>query len=163
MTHPASTPAQVNQLQPRFLQPHEGEFLSVVGETNRVLIDGAATGGRLLIFEVNSPVNNGPPLHRHSVDDEFFYILAGRYKFVCDGREFIAEPGAFVCAPKGSVHAFVCCSGNPTGKMLLICAPAGLEGPFRACHAGGLGMSMDAVVGAFAKFGLEFMGPPLKA
>lgn len=156
-------PSLASPVQGRFLQPHEGEFLNVVGESNRVLADGANTGGRLFIFEVNSPVGNGPPLHRHSIDDEYFYILSGRYKFVCDGREFVADPGAFVCAPRGSVHAFVCCEGQPKGRMLVICTPAGLERPFRDCHAAGAGMSPSELASAFGKIGLEFLGPPLKA
>ena len=157
-----SAPAKTTAVQPRFLAPTEGEFLNVVGETNRILADGASSAGRVLIFEVNSPSGNGPPLHRHSHDDEYFYIISGRYKFVCDGREFIADPGAFVCAPKGSVHAFACCAGSPPGRMLVICTPPGLEGPFRACHNAGPNMPMDAIVGAFRKFELEFLGPPIK-
>lgn len=148
----------------QFLPVGAGESLNVVGESIRVLADGRASGGRAFIFEETSPAGMGPPLHRHTHDDEFFYILAGRYRFVCDGKEFIANPGAFVCAPKGSTHTFVSC--NPDGgvsKMLVICTPPGLEGPFRECTAGGPSMPMDAILAAFTKFDLEFVGPPLKA
>ncbi len=146
----------------RFLPPDGGETLHVLGESIRVLADGAATGGRLVIFEETTPAGNGPPLHRHTHDDEYFYILSGRFRFVSDGKEFTVEPGAFIAAPKGSSHTFTSCApdGAPS-KMLIICTPPGLEAPFRACHAGGAKIPMDEVVAAFAAFGLSFVGPPL--
>lgn len=147
----------------QFLPPTAGEHLGVVGESIRVLADGAATGGRLFIFEVASPPHNGPPLHRHSLDDEYFYILAGRVKFSCDGREFVAEPGAFVAAPRGSVHTYLNVSpGGAASRMLVIATPPGLETPFRRCHgAGQSGVDPEFVTRTFGEFKLEIVGPPL--
>ena len=96
-----------------WLKSGEGETISFVGERARVLADAATTGGRCFIFEETTPAGVGPPLHRHGIDDEFFYILEGRFRFVMDGREFIAEPGAFLSVPKGSVHTFVNVGAGP--------------------------------------------------
>lgn len=51
-------------------RPGEGERLSVVGESIRILMDSRMTGGKSVVFENTSPVGNGPPLHRHGRDDE---------------------------------------------------------------------------------------------
>lgn len=149
---------------PIFLEPDQGERLNVVGETVRVLADGAATHGRCFIFEEITPPNAGPPLHRHAIDSEFFYILEGTYKFVLDGKEHIARTGAFLCAPRGSLHTF-CNIGATTGRMLLFCLPAGLEGPFRKCDQAAKSgpVTLDLLTRFFSEFNLSFEGPPLSA
>jgi mannose-6-phosphate isomerase-like protein (cupin superfamily) len=146
-----------------FLTPDDGERLSVVGDRIRVLAEAATTGGRCSIFESRSAPGVSPPLHRHGIDDEFFYVIEGTYKFVCDGRTVIATPGCFVAAPRGSTHSF-CNIGDTDGRMLIVTTPGGLEGPFRETHAATQHLPPDPLVlGAiFAKFDLEFLGPPLK-
>lgn len=161
-SHPQPSGVSASAAEARFLGPDEGERLNVIGDRVRVLTDGRSSGGRLLIFEECSGSGDGPPLHRHSHDDECFYILSGRYKFVCDGREFMAEPGAFVCAPRGSVHTFVSCAADGgESRMLIICTPPGLEGPFRECDAAGPGIGTEAAIAAFGRFDLSFVGPKL--
>lgn len=144
----------------KMLSPGEGETLSVVGDRIRVLADGAASGGRCFIFEETAPPGSGPPVHRHSVDDEYFYVLEGRVRFVVDGKEFIAEKGAFLCAPRGSTHAFSNIGDAPS-RMLVVYTPPGLEGPFREAHEAGASATPDQLAGMFAKFGVLFTGPPL--
>lgn len=150
-------------VQPVFLAPGEGERVGVIGSTCRVLAEAATTGGRCSIFEEHTPAGAGPPLHRHGVDDEFFFVLEGRYRFVLDGREITAEPGSFIAAPKGSVHTFVNAGGTP-GRMLVVAMPAGLEGPFREAQAlEREGRATPEALGAaFARFRLAIVGPPLR-
>lgn len=154
------TPPRTPDPEPITLRPGEGEQLVVVGDRIRVLADGAATHGRCFIFEETSEPGMGPPLHRHAVDTEFFFILEGTYKFVLNGKEFIGEPGAFVCAPRGSLHTFCNC-GTTRGRMLLVCMPAGLEGPFRATAAAKGPLTPEDLARIFGAFGLTFEGPPL--
>lgn len=145
-----------------FLAPGQGEALSLVGERVRVLADGRASAGRCLIFEETTPPGGGPPLHRHSRDDEYFYVLQGRFAFVVDGARFTAEPGAFLCAPRGSTHTFRNTGATP-GRMLILCAPAGLEAPFREADAAERAgaASPERLATIFARAGVEFLGPPL--
>jgi mannose-6-phosphate isomerase-like protein (cupin superfamily) len=144
-------------------QPNEGEILSVVGEHIRILADSAATGGKCLIFENTSPPAGGPPLHRHGRDDEYFVVLEGTLKFSVNGQESTVSAGGAVLAPRGTIHAFVNIGKTPS-RMLTICTPGGLEGPFREVdqltRAGKI--TMDAVVAAFQRFDLEVLGPPLQ-
>lgn len=145
---------------PQTLTPTQGERLTILADKVRVLADGAATGGAAFIFETMVPAGSGPPLHRHAHDDEFFYILAGRFKFVLDGRTFIAEPGAFVAAPRNSVHTFVNL-GPGEGRMLLVTTPHGLEQPFRAVSGGPQPPTPATLTEVFGRAGIEFVGPPL--
>lgn len=144
-------------------QPGEGECLSVVGETIRILVDSMMTGGKSVVFENTSPVGNGPPLHRHGRDDEFFFVIKGTMKFMVDGHETVVSEGGAVFAPRGSVHAFVNIGSAPS-RMLTVCYPGGLEVPFREVdqltREGKA--TMEGIIAAFKKFDLEIMGPPLQ-
>ncbi len=144
------------------LKPGEGEHMTIVTDNVRLLADASTTGGRLMIMESCSPPNCGPPLHRHSIEDEYFYVVEGTHKFVRDGVEFVAEPGAFVACPKGSTHTFANVDSK-MGKLLVICTPAGLEKPFRetvaAAKAGPL--TPETLGAIFTKHALTFHGPPI--
>jgi quercetin dioxygenase-like cupin family protein len=144
------------------LGPEEGECFNIIGGGVRILMDGAATGGRCVIFEAPIPAGDGPPLHRHAREDELFFVLEGTFKFQVDGKVFIGEKGAFAAAPRGSVHAFRNI-GKSEGRMLITCTPAGLEAPFRAVKIpeGGKGMSVEELMAEFGKYGVTFLGPPL--
>lgn len=143
----------------------DGEKLSVVGETIRLLADSDATGGVCAVFEETTPFGGGPPLHRHSREDEHFYVLEGEFKFVVDGKESRVGVGGYVFAPKGSVHTFVNATSPPgRGRMLVVCTPGGLENPFRGCDRmtrDGTA-SIEAVTAELAASGVEVLGPPLK-
>ncbi|MBY0112410.1 MAG: cupin domain-containing protein [Phycisphaerales bacterium] len=143
------------------LQAGEGERLSIVGDVVRVLVDGGGSDGRVLVFEETVPPGGGPPLHRHGIDDEYFYILEGTFTFVLDGKRVTVGAGAFVTAPKRSLHTFMN-SGATPGRLLVMTTPAGLEAPFR--EAGAMKEQTPSnLAAAFAKFELSFEGPPLGA
>ncbi len=144
-------------------QPGQGEFLSVVGETIRILADSAATGGKCVVFENISPAGSGPPLHRHGRDDEAFFVVEGTVKFSVNGTETVLNAGGFAFAPRGSVHTFLNVGPGPC-RMIITCTPGGLEVPFRECDALARQgkVTPEAVTAAFKNFDLDIMGPPLK-
>ncbi len=150
------------------LLPEAGERLTVVGGHVRVLIDGEHSGGRCCMFECPIPPGDGPPLHRHTHEDEYFFVLEGRFKFSIDGREFIGERSAFACAPRGSAHAFRNV-GTDVGVLHVTCTPAGLDAAFREARvpdAGRAGSgktppSPQEVAAIFERYGITFVGPPL--
>ena len=150
---------------PILLTPTQGERFNIIGGGVRMLIDGASSGGQCVMFEGPIPAGEGPPLHRHEHEDELFYVLDGTFKFQIDGRIFIAEKGAFACAPRGTIHAFRNI-GKTTGTLLITCTPAGIEVPFRAVQIPPPGspkqpLSMDKLLAEFTKHGITFHGPPL--
>lgn len=149
---------------PIYLASTQGERLNVVGDEVRVLADSDTTGGRCFMFELRTPPGGGPPLHRHAIDDEFFFVIEGHYRFVRDGHTIDAGPGAFVVAPKGCLHTFANV-GSTTGRMLIVTMPGGLEAPFRQTHEASKSAlpTPQALAAIFAPFQLTFEGPPLSA
>ena len=145
--------------------PDEGRRCTIVGDRIRILADSESTGGQCAIFEAITAPGVGPPLHRHTHEDEYFSVQAGRVKFQIDGRTFIGEPGAFVLAPRGSSHTFVSVASEPS-RMIISVTPGGLERPFlenaelfiRNAHA-----SPTEIESIFNRHGIEFVGPPLDA
>lgn len=53
------------------------------------------------------------PPHLHKTQDEFLYVLTGRYDIWLDGKEMVARPGDLVRLPKGVPHGFF----NKSGAM----------------------------------------------
>lgn len=73
--------------------------------------------------------NTGPVPHRHSREDEGFFVLEGQLEFKIGERgerTFVATPGAFVFAPRGIPHAFRNVGTTPA-RALLIISPTGME------------------------------------
>lgn len=147
------------------LSASEGEKFVIIGGGLRVLIDGESSGGRCTVFDAPIPPGEGPPLHRHTNEDELFYVLDGRFKFSVDGKIFIGERGSFLCAPRGSRHAFRNIGKEP-GQLLITCTPAGIEVPFRAVRipdpaSSQPPLSMEQMTEIFGRHGITFHGPPL--
>ncbi len=133
-----------------------------IGLEVRVRLPVSATGDALAIIETQNAPGFGPPLHRHP-ETEVFHVLQGRYLFVVDDRRFHAEVGDVVSVPGGAVHTFVNVAKTPS-RQLVVFSP-GLDA---AAFFADLGAAMKnginkAALDAFAaKWGIEFLGPPLK-
>ena len=139
--------------------------LNVLGDIVNVKLSGSETAGAYAVMEDTTPPHAGPPLHRHNREDESFYVIEGRYRFVVDGEEIKAAPGAFIHAPRGTVHTFQNIRNGP-GRMIVIVQPAGLEVFFADLASATAGMTapdMPTIGSVFAKHGLELLGPPLSA
>jgi mannose-6-phosphate isomerase-like protein (cupin superfamily) len=93
-----------------------------------VKASGEMTGGAFTLFEENEPVDT--PLHVHEREDELFYVLEGEHLFQVGEEEFRVGPGGLVFAPRGVPHAQRRAVPR-TGRVLVLTAPAGLEGFFR--------------------------------
>jgi quercetin dioxygenase-like cupin family protein len=88
---------------------------------------GETTNGAFgLIEHWTMPPGFASPYHMHHLEDEAFYVLEGRVAFVCDGKWFRAEAGAYVFGPREIPHGFRIEGATPA-RMLLLCAPAGFE------------------------------------
>jgi quercetin dioxygenase-like cupin family protein len=145
------------------MTPDAGEVVMVVGDRARILADAASTAGRCAMFEIVTPPGIGPPLHRHEREDETFYVCEGTVKFSMDGKVFIAGPGSFVVAPRGSTHTFVNAGAQPS-RMIVSVMPAGFEEAFRACaamFAKNPSAGPAEMAELFGRYGVTFHGPPL--
>src|SRR5688572_21204117 len=84
------------ELDPIALTREEGEALWFLGGLAIVKAAGETTGGRCAIIEFHAPRGNGAPLHMHTREDEWFYVLEGELTFWIGGRVIKAAAGAFV-------------------------------------------------------------------
>ena len=142
---------------------HRGGSLHVVGSEISVKISSNDTDGSYTVFEGVTPPLNGPPLHCHHTQDEWWYILDGHFRFFVDGNIFTAKTGDTVYAPKGSTHTFQNIGATP-GITLTTVIPGGLDVFFEELSAAvPAGIEPDpAVVGPiFEKHDMEMVGPPL--
>src|SRR5947209_6783716 len=89
---------------PSVLQPDEGRFLEALRV--RVLATGATTRGMTCVMTCVNPGPGGPPLHIHHSHDEWYFVMAGRYRFQIEGRTHDGGAGTFGYVPRGVVHSF---------------------------------------------------------
>lgn len=91
--------------------------------------DAAATGGAFSVIEELPPLSD-TPLHVHQHEDEYFHAVEGEHVIRIGDREHRLAPGESVVAPRGIPHAQRRVVPGE-GRILLVVAPAGLEGFFR--------------------------------
>jgi len=158
---------QATPVRPYVLKDGEGEAVWFLGSLVTMKATGAQTGGRLTAVEFVNPPGFAPPLHRHLVEDEAFYVLSGAVRFRCDGEEFAAGPGDFVLLPVGLPHTFIVGDAEPL-RVLQITTPSGFEHFARQAgepageHRLPVPGPIDpALLGhAAAQHGIELLGPP---
>jgi mannose-6-phosphate isomerase-like protein (cupin superfamily) len=160
MTHPTV-------VQPHRLRADEGEALWFLGTLATVKAGSAQSGGRLAVVEILHPPGFAPPLHRHDVEDEAFYVLDGAAQFRCDGEALDVGAGDFVLLPAGRPHTFLVGLDEPL-RALQITTPGGFEGfaaevgaPAARRELPAPGAVDPAALGAAAaRHGIEILGPP---
>ncbi len=113
------------------IDPTDGQCLSVVGDTYRLLITGAQTGGTYAAIDMLIPPQGGPGPHAHAGFQESFYVLDGEIVVRSETQTYTARKGAFVNVPLGGpVHSFKNESGA-LAHLLCVVVPAGLEAFFQ--------------------------------
>ena len=141
-----------------------GRKVVVLDEEFSVKISSRDTHGAFAVLENFVPPMDGPPLHRHLHQDEWFYILEGKFLFEADGSNIHAGPGDTVFLPRGSAHTLQNV-GATAGRAVVTVVPGGLDLFFEELSAAlPPGTTPDpAKLGAlFRKHGLELLGPPLR-
>lgn len=105
----------------------QGQSLSVVGDTYRILISGEQTAGNYAVIDMLVPPGGGPGPHAHKDIQEMFYVVDGEIEFKMEGGKYIAKKGSFVNIPLGGkVHCFKNKTGN-IAHLLCTVVPAGLD------------------------------------
>jgi mannose-6-phosphate isomerase-like protein (cupin superfamily) len=89
-----------------------------------VKLSAQDTGGALVIFETTTSPGDGPGLHKHVSQDEWWYVLDGEFVFQVGTEKFRAARGASVFGPRQIPHSFLSIGTIP-GKMLISFQPAG--------------------------------------
>ena len=95
---------------------------------------GADTGGAYSVLEYVGAPGAGSGRHRHTKEDESFYVVEGEMTFQLEDETSRVPAGGFVRIPVGTNHLFVN-SGDQTARALIIITPSGLEGFFAGLGA----------------------------
>lgn len=74
------------------------------------------------------------PPHVHATQDEFVYVLSGRYDLWLDGRNFVANTGDLVRMPKGLAHGIFNKSGATATSLFWVAPTRSLKGLFERIH-----------------------------
>lgn len=88
------------------------------------------TQGAFSLVEIEGWQNGEPPLHYHTHEDEFFYVLDGELTFKVGDEVKRIGPGGFVWAPRNVPHGFA--FETERIRMLAGFLPAGQEEAFLA-------------------------------
>jgi quercetin dioxygenase-like cupin family protein len=138
--------------------------LDILGEPVLVKLAGNDTDGRVAVFHLTVPTHSGPPLHRHSREDEWFYVLDGVITVEIDGERTLAKPGDSVFAPRGTVHAYQNLAAD-TARMIVMTTPGtDFNHFFVALSAHNKGLPTPDFKGTeliMNEHGIEMIGPPL--
>lgn len=109
----------------------QGQNLSIVGDTYRIIISGEQTQGAYAVIDMLVPPGGGPGPHSHAAIQEMFYVVDGEIDFKTEAGKYTAKKGSFVNIPKGGeVHCFRN-NSNTTAHLLCTVIPSGLDGFFR--------------------------------
>ena len=98
-----------------------GEHFKMKGVTLNTLdikICGTDTDNDLAVFEQTGLTpKGGPPLHIHPFQDEWFYVIDGKYLFQVGDDKYQMKSGDTIFLPRNVQHAFVQLSEK--GKMIV--------------------------------------------
>jgi mannose-6-phosphate isomerase-like protein (cupin superfamily) len=163
---------------PRIVGPQDGKAGSLGSIGVRFMIDTEDTheGGFSLVEHPMPPRHLAAPLHKHSREDEYSYVLEGRMGALLGDDEVYADAGDLVFKPRDQWHTFWNAGDTPC-RILEIIAPGGFERYFdELAEAGasepptlewvaqladryGLEMKPESIPELCERFGLRF-GPP---
>ena len=163
----------------RVLGPKDGRagFLGSIGV--RFMINGGESGGGFSLVEHPMSAHAlAAPLHRHTREDEYSYVIQGRIGALLGDDVVFGVPGDLIFKPRNQWHTFWN-DGDQPARLLEIISPAGFEQFFaELVELGGVtkanpetlralseryGLEMDpqSVPGLIERFKLRFPGEPL--
>ena len=140
--------------------PGEGATIQgPVGGALNFKVRGEQTDGSLTALENVIPPGEGPPLHVHANEDEFWYLIEGDLRFKLGEEMHHAPQGSFVFVPKGTPHNFQNVGDRPA-RILVMFTPAGMEAFFdRFSQLAAPDPSAFKSIGG--EVGMDVVGPPL--
>jgi mannose-6-phosphate isomerase-like protein (cupin superfamily) len=141
----------------RIIGPNDDQegFLGSIGV--RFMIDGAEAGQRFSLVEhPMSPRALAAPLHRHTREDEYSYVLQGRMGALLGDDVVEAGPGDLIFKPRDQWHTFWNAGDEPC-RILEIISPAGFEQFFQELNdiGGALKADPETLAQINERYGLE--------
>ena len=141
----------------RVLGPADGKagFLGTIGV--RFMIDGhESDGGFSLVEHPMAPRALAAPLHRHTREDEYSYVIEGRVGALLGDDVVVGGPGDLIFKPRDQWHTFWN-AGDEPARLLEIISPAGFEQFFAELVelGGAVAADPEALEALSGRYGLE--------
>jgi len=142
-----------------------GEHYKMKGITSNNLdlkISGSDTDGELAVFEQTGQTPmGGPPLHVHTSQDEWFFILEGEYLFQLGDQKYPMKAGDTIFLPRNVQHGFV--QLTEKARVIVSFLPAGrIEAFFRATSLWKSPPSQEEIKKLMEDHDMIITGPPLR-
>jgi mannose-6-phosphate isomerase-like protein (cupin superfamily) len=147
-------------VKPKIVGPMDGKAGTLGSIGVRFMIDGEETGESFSLVEHPMPPRHlAAPLHKHSREDEYSYVLEGRMGALLGDEVVYADAGDLVFKPRDQWHTFWN-AGDEPARILEIISPAGFERYFDEVvdliAAGGDGPpDMNRMLELGVRYGLE--------
>ena len=140
----------------RVLGSRDGEVLGAAAAVrDRFMVGGEESGGGFALVEhLMPPRALAAPLHRHTREDEYSYVLEGRLGALLGEEEVFGGAGDLVFKLRGQWHTFWN-AGDVPARILEIISPGGFEVAFREMHALGDGLEPETMAAIAARYGVE--------
>ena len=163
----------------KVLGPRDGKqgFLGSIGV--RFMIDGEDADDRFSLVEHPMSARAlAAPLHRHTREDEYSFVIEGRVGALLGDEVLVGGPGDLIFKPRNQWHTFWN-AGDEPARILEIISPAGFERFFDElvdlggvtqaepqiladlCARYELEMDPESVPGLVERFDLRFPGEPI--
>jgi quercetin dioxygenase-like cupin family protein len=138
--------------------PTDGKAGSLGSIGVRFLLDGDESGGGVSLVEHPMPPRAlAAPLHRHSREDEYSFVLEGRVGALLGDEVVFGAPGDLIFKPRNQWHTFWN-AGDTPARILEVISPAGFERFFDELvdhGAGGAPPEPEALLALAGRYGLE--------
>jgi mannose-6-phosphate isomerase-like protein (cupin superfamily) len=122
---------------------------------DRFMISGEESGGGFALVEhLMPPRALAAPLHRHTREDEYSYILEGRVGALLGDDEVFGEVGDLIFKPRKQWHTFWN-AGDVPARILEIISPGGFEVAFREMYALGEELNPETMEAIANRYGVE--------
>ena len=137
-------------------EAYDGQVWNVLGHRYLSKAQSASTFAWLSL----DPAGTGVPPHIHPTQDEFIYMLSGRFDLLLDGKEAIAEPGDLIRLPQGIPHGLFNKSDTDIRCLFWVSPSRRLYDLFWALHNLGSTPDPAEVVAISAAHEVDFLPPP---
>ena len=140
----------------RVLGPDDGDFGGPPdGTHDRFLLDGHESEGRVALVEhYLLPKTLAGPMHFHTREDEYSFVLEGEVGASLGGEELVAGPGHLIFKPRGQWHTFWN-AGDTPARILEVITPGGLEQAFRQMGEAETELDPESLAALAASYGCD--------
>lgn len=156
------------QLQAILLDSKQGRSLWHLGALLTFKVLSSETNGQFWALEGLADKHMAVPLHAHSREDEFWFILEGEIRFTIGNNTVMGSPGTFAYIPRNVPHTFQILS--ETARWFGVGTPAGLDQWFFETGEPAKALTLppppanppnvEMIVASLKAYGTETLGPP---